>query len=91
VSISSKQWLALPKLTLLQIVLKVRVAHPTPPILNHLHHTQLLKKERSDRRHGNRIMQGRKSGRKCVLVIWGGRRKELYDHHITHTRKAVRR
>ncbi|PUU75891.1 hypothetical protein B9Z19DRAFT_1089424 [Tuber borchii] len=50
----SRQCLALPTLTLLQIVLKTIVGQSTPSILNR-HHTQHLRKKRSDRMHSDGI------------------------------------
>ena len=80
-SISSRQCFPLPRLTLLQIVLKAIVAHPIPTILNHHHHTKGLKKtKRSEQMHGDGIRQGGKSGRsrmgdmgQCFEVVVGGR------------------
>jgi len=78
VSISSKRYPALPTLTLFQIVLQAKVAHPTPSILNH-HHTQRLKKKRSDRMHGDGITQGGRveevhmdDMRQCPKAVEGG-------------------
>ena len=66
----SRQCLVLPTLTLLQIVLKTIVGQSTPPILNR-RRTQRLRKKRSDRMHGDGIMQSGSGGRKCVWVICG--------------------
>ena len=71
----SRQCLVFPTLTLLQIVLKTIVGQSTPSILNrhHTHHlkTQHLRKERSDRMHGDGITQGGRDGRKCACVTGG--------------------